>query len=182
MICHECKKRPAALYFTKVVNGEKTEVNLCEKCAQDKGDMFMFSSNSGFSINNLLSGLLNIDGGFKDPTKDTFQRREIVQCEQCSMTLNRFIKIGRFGCVNCYNVFKDQLKPILRRLHSGNWTHNGKIPARIGGDLHIKKEIESLKEQLQQLILQEEFENAAIVRDQIRDLENELVNGVEGGE
>ena len=41
MICQECNQRPATLHFTKIINGEKTEVHLCEKCAQEKGEMFM---------------------------------------------------------------------------------------------------------------------------------------------
>jgi protein arginine kinase activator len=61
MICQECNQRPAALHFTKIINGEKTEVNLCEKCAQEKGEMFMINGGSGFTFNNLLAGLLNID-------------------------------------------------------------------------------------------------------------------------
>ena len=48
MICQECNQRPAALHFTKIINGEKTEVHLCEKCAQEKGEMFMFNGGIGF--------------------------------------------------------------------------------------------------------------------------------------
>ena len=69
---------------------------------------------------------------------------------------------------------KMQLKPIFKRLHGGNWSHNGKIPNRIGGTMHIKKNIEDLKMQLTELIVQEEFEKAAVVRDEIRLLDQKL--------
>lgn len=36
MICQECNERPASVHFTKVVNGEKTVIQLCEHCAQEK--------------------------------------------------------------------------------------------------------------------------------------------------
>jgi len=69
MICQECNQRPAALHFTKIINGEKTEVHLCEKCAQEKGEMFIFNGESGFAFNNLLAGLLNIDPTFQKPSQ-----------------------------------------------------------------------------------------------------------------
>jgi protein arginine kinase activator len=180
MICQECNQRPAALHFTKIINGEKTEVHLCEKCAQEKGDMFIFNGGSGFAFNNLLAGLLNIDPTFQKPDQNPFQQEEILQCNQCEMTFSQFLKVGRFGCAECYETFKDQLKPVLRRLHSGNWSHSGKIPKRIGGEIHLKKQLEDLKNNLRELISQEEFEKAAEIRDEIRLLEKKLTE--EGGE
>jgi protein arginine kinase activator len=72
------------------------------------------------------------------------------------------------------------MQPILKRLHSGNTVHAGKIPKRIGGSMHVRKEIDSLKEELQALILQEEFESAANIRDKIRGLEKKLGEKREG--
>ena len=184
VICQECNQRPAALHFTKIVNGEKTEVNLCEKCAQEKGDMFMFAGGSGFTFNNLLAGLLNIDPSFQKPNQNTFQQEEILQCSHCSMTFPQFLKVGRFGCAHCYEAFKDQLPPVLKRLHSGNFTHSGKIPKRNGGGIHLKKKIDHLKQELRDLITQEEFEKAAEIRDEIRRLEKKLqdAGSSKGGE
>lgn len=182
MICQECNQRPAALHFTKIINDEKTEVHLCEKCAQEKGEMFIISGESGFAFNNLLAGLLNIDPSFQKSSHSPFQQEEILQCESCSMTFPQFLKIGRFGCSHCYQTFKEQLKPVLRRLHGGNWTHNGKIPRRIGGDIHLRKQIEELKDGLKDAITHEEFEKAAEIRDEIRTLEKKLAGSLEGGE
>ncbi|WP_042353739.1 UvrB/UvrC motif-containing protein [Bacillus rubiinfantis] len=182
MICEECKQRPAALHFTKIINGEKTEVNLCEVCAQEKSEMLMFNGQSGFNFNNLLAGLLNIDPSFQKPSQSPFQQEEILHCEYCSMTFPQFLKLGRFGCSHCYETFSDQLIPVLRRLHGGNWNHNGKIPKRIGGDLHLRKQIDELKHSLQACITHEEFEKAAKLRDEIRSLEKRLAGNHEGGE
>ncbi|WP_078543175.1 UvrB/UvrC motif-containing protein [Litchfieldia alkalitelluris] len=183
MICQECNKRPATLHFTKIVNGDKTEVHICEHCAHEKSEMFMFSGNNGFSIHNLLAGLLNIEPAMAEPSKDTaFQKSEVIQCEKCKMTFSQFAKVGRFGCSNCYKTFGNQLNPILKRVHSGNTTHNGKIPKRIGGSIHLRKQISELKGSLQEFISLEEFEKAAEVRDQVRELERLLDENREGGQ
>ncbi|MEH7108937.1 UvrB/UvrC motif-containing protein [Bacillus sp. JJ1764] len=183
MICQECNQRPAALHFTKILNGEKTEVHLCEKCAQEKGgETFIFNGEPGFSFNNLLAGLLNIDSSIHKPSQNPFPQEELLQCNRCSMTFQQFLKVGRFGCAHCYETFQEQLKPVLRRLHGGNWSHSGKIPKRIGGGLHIRKQIEELKIQLRDAIAQEEFENAANIRDEIRSLEKKISDSHGGGE
>lgn len=177
MICQECKERPASLHFTKVVNGEKTVVQLCERCAQEKGEMFLLEGGSGFSINDLLAGLLN--PSFQNATPHSALSSQIIQCDACGMTYQQFANVGRFGCANCYHAFRDQLIPILKRLHSGNIVHGGKVPDRIGGSLHLKKKIHEFKGELVSLIEQEEFEKAAEVRDQIRSLEKKLAEGEE---
>lgn len=182
MICQECNERPATLHFTKINNGAKTVFHLCERCAQEKGESFMINAGSGFSINNLLAGLLSMDNSFQPTQKTPVFEEELLQCKECSMTYKQFIEIGKFGCANCYETFKGQVRPLLRRLHSGNWTHNGKIPQRIGGSIHLRKNIEELKNNIKDLISREEFEKAAEVRDQIRSLEKQLSDrGGEGG-
>ena len=144
--------------------------------------MFILSGGTGFSINNLLAGLISIEPAFQEANQDPFQQKKVVQCENCSMTFQQFIKVGKFGCAHCYEAFQEQLEPMLQRLHSGNLGHSGKIPARIGGSIHLRKNIENLKHTLKELVSQEEFEKAAEIRDEIRMLEKELIANQEGGE
>lgn len=175
MVCQECKERPATLHFTKIINGEKSEVHICEQCAQEKGNISMFSGGSGFSLNNLIAGLLNTEQLVSNTAKpEGLKENKVLQCERCKMTFQQFTKIGRFGCSECYHTFEDKMQPILKRFHSGNTVHAGKIPKRIGGSMHLRKEIDELKEELKALILQEEFESAANIRDKIRGLEKKL--------
>jgi protein arginine kinase activator len=175
MICQECQQRPATLHFTKIVNGEKSEIQLCDHCAKEKGDLTMFPDGSGFSFNNLLAGLLNFEQQpFNKDSASTFTPTEVIQCEKCKLTFQQFVKVGRFGCSNCYKDFQHQLEPVLRRLHSGNTIHKGKVPKRIGGNIHVKKQIGLLRAELKELITNEEFEAAAKLRDQIRELETTL--------
>ena len=179
MICQECQQRQATIHFTKIINGEKTEIQLCEKCSQEKSDVLLNGMNQGFSINDLLSGLLNLEQSFTQTKKESIQNHDILLCEKCHMTYPQFAQSGRFGCSECYKSFHLQLEPILKRLHSGNSTHIGKIPKRIGGNISIQKKIAELKQQMIICIQQEEFEKAAELRDEIRLLEKETQSSSE---
>ena len=180
MVCQECQERPATLLFTKVVDGKKTEVHLCEVCAQDKGDTFLSNDASAFSFNNLLAGLLNISPVVQQTKQPQQAEHDQVRCDGCHLTFSRFLQLGKFGCSQCYESFRAQLPPILKRLHSGNMVHQGKVPARIGGTIHVKRKISELRIELKGLIEQEEFEQAATIRDQIRSLEKDMQE--QGGE
>ncbi|WP_248929061.1 UvrB/UvrC motif-containing protein [Paenibacillus hamazuiensis] len=169
MICQECGKKPATLHFTKIVNGEKTEFHICETCAREKGEMIPGTPNS-FSIHNLLSGLLD----FEPSSSATLaQKPQMARCEHCGLTYAQFSKLGRFGCSSCYKHFADRLDPLFKRVH-GSTTHTGKVPKRSGGMIKYKRELESLKKELLLRIEREEFEQAASLRDQIRELEKKV--------
>ncbi len=177
MICQECNQRPATLHFTKIINGQKNEFHICEQCAREKGEQIP-GSNS-FSIHQLLSGLLNVEQPIS--TEDEQQRvAQALTCDNCGMTFEQFKRIGRFGCSHCYTNFSSKLDPILKRVHSGNHAHTGKIPARIGGDIQLQRQIDQFKEKLKQYVEQEEFEKAAELRDRVRELEKQKSSQGEG--
>ncbi|BBI36072.1 UvrB/UvrC motif-containing protein [Cohnella abietis] len=168
MQCQECDKRLATLHFTKIVNGEKTELHICESCAREKGELIPGTS-SGFSIHNLLSGLLDLES----PNPNSMAKPPAAKCDTCGLTYTQFSKIGRFGCSHCYKQFAERLDPLLKRVH-GNTVHVGKVPKRAGGRLKTKREIDRLKKEMQGRIEREDFESAAELRDRIRELEKEM--------
>ncbi|MGA8943390.1 MAG: UvrB/UvrC motif-containing protein [Thermoactinomyces sp.] len=170
MLCPECGKRPATIHYTKIVNGKKSEFHLCEVCAQEKGEQLPWFEN-GFSFHQLLSGLLNFDTSVSG-TPDSYEMHTL-RCPTCGLTYTQFSKVGRFGCGDCYYTFRNRLEPLLRRVH-GHSAHDGKIPTRAKGELKLQKKIEQLRELLAQKVEAEEFEEAARLRDQIRDLQDRL--------
>ncbi len=182
MFCQECNQREAVVYLTKIVNGVKTEMHLCEVCANEKGDPdFSFEPKS--SLQNFLASFLNESGFAPAEKKSTSSAK--LQCSSCGLTFAQFRQISRFGCSDCYQSFGDEnLQPLFRRMH-GSISHAGKVPRHLGGTTKIKREISELREKLQELIQQEEYEKAAEIRDKIRGLEQELeekgeeVNGEE---
>lgn len=180
MECQECHQRPASLHFAQVINGSKTEVHLCEICAKEKG--YMTYPEEGYSLQSLLTGLFNLDpatiGTNNSPTEKQVKE---LQCPKCKMTFSAFKRVGKFGCAECYRTFSNRLDPIIRRVHSGNTRHYGKVPKRQGGNLHTRKQIDEYKAQLTHLIEDEAFEEAAEVRDKIRNLDEEMKK-TEGGD
>ncbi len=163
MLCQECQKRPATVHMTKIINNKKTEMHLCEECAGKRNDFQWFSP---FSINDLISSLM--DTGKASIAID---RISDIRCDSCGMDYFRFKKTGRLGCPKCYSAFNNELLPIVRRIQKGA-QHTGKIPKRTGSKLRIHREIEDLKAQLKAAVEKEAFEEAARLRDRIRELEN----------
>lgn len=180
MECQECHERPATLQFTQLINNQLSEIHVCEVCAKEKG--YMTYPGEGYSLHNLLAGLFNFDKGQMggQQGKTSFKQPQELHCPKCNMTFSDFKRIGKFGCATCYHAFSSRLDPILRRVHSGNTEHNGKIPKRKGGNLHTKKRLEEYKIKLEQLIKNEAFEEAAEVRDKIKALKNQ--QNTEAGE
>ncbi|RLL40781.1 hypothetical protein D8M04_18625 [Oceanobacillus piezotolerans] len=178
MECQECHERPATLHFTQIVNGKKHEIRVCEVCAKEKG--YVSYPEEGYSLHNLLAGIFNIDTSNIDNPAFQQQVKEL-KCPACGMTFTQFKQVGKFGCAHCYDAFSSKLDPILKRVHAGNTKHSGKIPKRTGVDLQAKKQLNTLKKELQHLIETEAFEEAAKVRDKIKALEKELQQP-EGGD
>lgn len=170
MNCMECQKRPASLHLTQVINGQKSEIHVCELCAQKKG--YMNNNEEAYSLHHLLTGLFGAPQmGMQQ--ESLFKQEEPLECTNCHMSFNDFRRVGKFGCAHCYESFKLMLDPIFSRIHSGSLKHHGKIPKRQGGNLHIQKELEAYRIELKELIEQEEFEQAAVVRDKIKQMELE---------
>lgn len=164
MLCQNCQERQASVHLTKIVNGEKTELYLCEQCAREKGE-FDFATDP-FSIHSLLAGVFTPE---HHPGRN-FVQQEVGQCDNCKMSFSEFGKIGRFGCSQCYDQFDTRLTQMLRRIH-GSSQHTGKVPERQGKSILYKKRILDLRTELQTAIAKEEFEKAAELRDKIYEME-----------
>lgn len=161
MLCERCKKNEATIHMIKIINGKKSETMLCDKCARELSDMPLkaaLDNKNNLSFENLLSGFFD--------TLDKNNKVEIV-CKNCGLTYTEFKKTGNLGCSKCYDSFKDSLTPRIKRIQ-GYTEHIGKIPIREEGQVIKKKRIKRLKEELQKAIIKEEYEKAAVIRDEIK--------------
>ena len=89
------------------------------------------------------------------------------------MTLKDIAHVGKFGCSDCYATFKDDILDIVRRVQGGQFEHVGKVPQSSYHKLALKKKIEEKNQYLQKLIDEQDFEQAAIIRDEIKALREE---------
>ncbi|RKD33758.1 UvrB/UvrC motif-containing protein [Thermohalobacter berrensis] len=167
MLCDECGKNKSTVHYTKILNGKKEEIHLCDECAKDYKQ---FDIDSSFSIHNFLTGLL--DNMQEGPFKNVNYVHEL-KCNRCGLTYNQFRETGKFGCSECYKSFHDKLIPLLKRIHRHD-SHIGKVPKRAGSKIRIKKEITKLKNKLEIAVKKEEYEKAAELRDKIKELKNQI--------
>lgn len=159
MKCEKCGMNEATTHIHSVHNGVVREYNLCQNCAKESG--YTTSSNP-------LAGMLaSMFGEFLNTGIPSNQ----VKCPVCSATFSDIAKSGKVGCAECYKTFESDLMPYLKRVHSST-KHVGVVPNK-APIMVVKKEetIESLRMELNKLINEERYEDAAVIRDKIKELE-----------
>ncbi len=160
MLCELCKEAQATVHLTEIVNEQMAELHLCEACANQKGTQM----ESHFGLSELLGGLA--EGGKAPEPEEGVQEA----CATCGMTYEEFRKVGRLGCSECYTTFKRSVGTLLKRIH-GSTHHVGKSPTRLAKPAKVKTELMELRRKLERAIEVEEFEEAARLRDVIRQIE-----------
>lgn len=171
MQCQRCGSRPATYHQTVIVNGQKQESHLCEQCASQGG----VSGLPNLSIQQLLASFLG-QGANPFTGSGAPVRQAEPTCAHCGMTYSQFAETGRLGCAHCYDEMSAQLAPLIKRIH-GHDTHQGKAPKRTGGLVRMQRELAGARVALQQAVSAEKFEEAAKLRDRIRELESQLQAG-----
>ena len=162
MKCQKCNQHEATTHITQIINGHKTEMYLCRECAEENQDFLSFKSGFDKDFDNLFGGFW---GGMPKISTGTSTKK----CELCGMTQNQFIKSGKPGCSNCYTVFQDLLLRPLKQIH-GSTRHTGKIPERSGKGIKTADQIEELQTKLNRAVMEQNFEEAAVLRDKINEL------------
>lgn len=186
MLCSNCGKNEANVHYTHVINGEKTEYNLCDECAKKLGiDDIDF--NMPISFSNFIGDFFD-----EDSLMPSFSGNMITKCPKCGLTYDEFAKNGKFGCGECYETFAGKIESVLKNLH-GSAKHRGRAPRRlaegttkltkkddISKEPEIKNEplvdktmeqIDKLNSDIKLAIKEERYEDAAKIRDEIKKLE-----------
>jgi len=175
MICENCKERPATVIITKGFTGESFERHLCEKCAF-QSETFSFNPNhEPLSIQQFLSHWFSGTDPFQAQPQKTDPAVPELECAGCKLTFNKFLDIGKFGCPTCYETFRKRLPQVFGKLHNGQSSHSGKIPVSFNELYAIKRNIEEVRLQMQEAVNEERFEEAAVLRDEANQLQNQLV-------
>lgn len=161
--CQSCKKQPATVHITDVSEGEKRERHLCEKCAGDEG--IAPKAPMQMPVGELLSGLVI--------QKAAVQQLAELSCPKCKMTFVEFRNTGLLGCGCDYDAFEKALLPLVERAHDGASHHIGKVPRRLATPRACETDLIRLRKELNRAVTEEQFEQAARLRDQIKTLEDQ---------
>ena len=171
MKCQSCKKEEATIKYYENINGEKREIMLCGSCAK-KLNLIDFPNMLSYFFSTYPKELLE-----NEYTKKV--------CDKCSYTFDDYLKTGLFGCPNCYSAFNDRIDTLLNKIHGKNRHINTESKTQ---ENNVKKtymnikdknhninissiiDISKLKNLLNLSIKEEKYEDAAKIRDRIKEL------------
>ncbi len=185
MLCEKCKIRPANVHVTEMINGEVKSHRYCMQCAGllgIPGQMLM----DDFPLARMLAGLLSAQTSQHADAEEYMD----IECPVCHTKYSEVAENSRFGCPDCYEVFDLLISDTIKQLQ-GSDQNKGKRPGgaaveEIGEDVKvdIARDIEpgamdaetteklmELKRLLKVALADEEYEEAAVYRDRIRELE-----------
>lgn len=154
MLCDVCGEREATVHLSQILKGGVKKLHLCQACAEQSG----LNVDAPISLTDVLFGM------GAPPSASGGRARG---CRVCGMTQADFKKISRFGCPACYEAFADELTPMLSAMHKGT-QHAGKVPSAFLAAQETSAEIAALEARLSEAVKAEQYEEAARLRDQIR--------------
>jgi protein arginine kinase activator len=177
MLCDICNKNEATVHYTEVINGVKNERHLCSECMKEMDN----GLEGEFPFAKLIKGILSAHLASSQENTAALQ----LKCNKCGMTYQQFAKVGKFGCAECYSVFGPLILDNIKRIQ-GSSTHTGKKYKRADDNNDIAglfeessadknnvpadKNIAILQNKLKKAVADENFEEAARLRDEIKGL------------
>ena len=161
MLCEKCQKKPATVHISHLINSTVVhEAHLCQACAVQ-------ITPSGAKTPQLLPELLM---SLMEPiVGKMLKEMGTTKCPHCGATYLDFKTMGRFGCAEDYEVFRAGIEQLIDKIH-GHTQHKGKIPVHVSGALMAEAELKKLQRELERSILDEKFEEAAKIRDKIKEM------------
>jgi protein arginine kinase activator len=161
MLCDQCREHDAVVTVTTVENDLVRQLNLCERCAAERG-VVKPSVTPKSPLTDLLHAVQQ---------QPPFGGADAARCSFCQTGKADFRASGRLGCAHCYGAFEGSLRDLLRRVH-GHAVHVGRrYRPPHAAVLERAATLRELRARLQRAVEGEEFELAAALRDQIRGME-----------
>jgi protein arginine kinase activator len=158
MKCQRCPKQ-ATYHITEVLGDEKfVELHLCETCAKEH------LSEPNQSLKKAVSG------GKATAEATSGSDPGGKHCDACGLKFVEFRNAGRLGCSHDYDAFREELLPLLESIH-GDVKHQGKTPRRLPKAKSAQTELSQLRKKLAKAVADEAYEDAARLRDKIKQLE-----------
>lgn len=161
IVCELCNKNVATIHLTEIVDHNvKKELHLCDACAREKG---VTAKLHQFSLVDIMGGLVDQSAqpGLKEIRK--------AKCPSCGLGYDEFRAKMRFGCPLDYEVLQDAIIPLLEKIH-GSSQYVGRMPTVVPEKGLGRTEVTDLMKSLAKAVAEEDFETAARLRDQIKEL------------
>ena len=164
MLCQNCNRNDASVHLKRIRNGEYAEIHLCTGCAGavGAGDITGFSQ-----IGDIFGSIL--------VSSDTKRlSNKVLRCETCGFSFEDIARTGNPGCPDCYRVFAQKMRPLIHKLH-GRAVFKGNVTGSTDSE-PIREEksremkISELQQQLNAAVAEQNFELAAVLRDEIKAL------------
>ncbi len=166
LICEKCHKNLATMRYAEVIDGKVSELKLCADCFK--------------KLQNEVSVGFEIAGSAPSPHRITERQAaalskplESDQCQVCGITLREVLETGHVGCAACYEHLREKLEVFLNEIH-GSLKHCGKRQRLDDAREQLRVELRAKRALLQTALDTENYEEAAVLRDAIRELENAL--------
>jgi len=154
-----CANR-ATVHLTDIVNGHKKETHLCQGCAEKQ----QLIQQQELNLSAILQSVI---GPHIGALTDDLAR---LTCPECGIKYMEFKAAGRLGCPHDYQVFHSALEPLLQKIHRAT-RHAGKHPRHGRRSSEWHAEVVSLRQQLREAVETEHYEEAARLRDLLRQKE-----------
>lgn len=168
MKCDRCHEKPAVFRITQTVNGQVDELHLCQSCsAKMQAEYAKYSWGKLFQDNAFGSWLGGTGGipSFGESPNET----EGLRCESCGTSYEDFRRTGLFGCPACYESFNDKLDQVFLRVQGGS-RHTGRLDSTASLEASVSEHLKQLREKQRKAIADEDYELAAELRDELRQL------------
>ncbi len=160
MLCEKCGKNTATTRIRTTYNGVTIEANLCKACFEAVGYDNIKSSNAAHILSSIYGNAFGVD-----------KSHSIIRCDCCGSSFEDIQARGKCGCPNCYEQFYQQLLPRIKKIQ-GSTKHIGKTPNKIPVEANQNENtVEALRLRLNELVTEEKYEEAAVLRDKIKQME-----------
>jgi protein arginine kinase activator len=145
MLCDNCNKNEAVIRFAEIRQGTMRVRNICDDCARATG-----------IADQLDRTIASLSG-------------DAPACPGCGMTIDEFRRQGHLGCERCFETFAAVLTPLLERLYHPDGRCGAAAPAGQERQLSQNRG-PALEQRLREAVANEEYELAARLRDELKEL------------
>lgn len=153
MRCSICGRKEAVVFVHQFSRGERRDLRLCASCASSHG---LGDLEGDLSVP--LGKLLAEDAEQPAPAEPA--------CPRCALTAAEALRKGAAGCPDCWNALGGELEPA-----AGRPPYRGRLPRRLQLQRAERDRLDALRSRLGTALAAEDYESAALLRDELKALE-----------